>query len=162
MAAMMFIIGAVLATHPPKADSTTVSPASTAMAAMIYLYVIGYSFSWGPTPWVYLGEIFPTRLRAYGVGLGAASQWLFNFVITEVTPRAIHSIGWRTFLMFAIFCTAMGVFVAIFVKETKGRTLEDMDLIFGAVDAEERQADVEQTLHKNDITHAEHVEGDSK
>lgn len=57
MAAMMFIIGAVLATNPPNADATSVSPASTAMVAMIYLYVIGYSFSWGPTPWVYLGEV---------------------------------------------------------------------------------------------------------
>ncbi|KAJ5097026.1 hypothetical protein N7456_007747 [Penicillium angulare] len=157
MAAMMFIIGAVLATHPPNPDSTSVSSASTAMVAMIYLYVIGYSFSWGPTPWVYLGEIFPTRLRSYGVGLGAAVQWLFNFVITEVTPRAINQIGWRTFLMFGVFCTAMGIFVAIFVKETKGRTLEDMDLIFGSIDPEQRNADVEQTLHKHDVEHEEHV-----
>lgn len=61
MASMMFIIGAVLATHPPVANATSVSKASTAMVAMIYLYVIGYSFSWGPTPWVYLSEvsIFP-------------------------------------------------------------------------------------------------------
>lgn len=57
MASMMFIIGAVLATHPPKTNSNTVSQASIAMVAMIYLYVIGYSFSWGPTPWVYLGEV---------------------------------------------------------------------------------------------------------
>lgn len=57
MASMMFIIGAVLATHPPVKGATTVSKASTAMVAMIYLYVIGYSFSWGPTPWVYLGEV---------------------------------------------------------------------------------------------------------
>ncbi|KAJ5902203.1 hypothetical protein N7495_002731 [Penicillium taxi] len=157
MASMMFILGAVLATHPPDADSTTVSQASTAMVAMIYLYVIGYSASWGPTPWVYLGEIFPTRLRSYGVGLGAATQWLFNFIITEVTPRAVNQIGWRTFLMFGIFCTAMGVFVIVFVKETKGRSLEDMDLIFGAVDEELRQADVENTLNKNEATR-EHVE----
>lgn len=57
MASMMFIIGAVLATNPPDKNATSVSPASTAMVAMIYLYVIGYSFSWGPTPWVYLGEV---------------------------------------------------------------------------------------------------------
>lgn len=177
MASMMFIIGAVLATHPPVKDATSVSKASTAMVAMIYLYVIGYSFSWGPTPWVYLSEvrispfsvvfcmmltgffqIFPTRLRSYGVGMGAATQWLFNFVITEVTPRAVHSIGWRTFLMFGIFCTAMGVFVTFFLKETKGRTLEEMDVIFGAIDEAQRQADVENTLHKNEVTHAEHVE----
>jgi sugar porter (SP) family MFS transporter len=103
MASMMFIIGAVLATHPPDTKSTTVSSASIGMVVMIYLYVIGYSASWGPVPWVYLGEIFPTRLRAYGVGMGSASQWLWNFVITKITPEAINHIGWRTFLMFGIF-----------------------------------------------------------
>ncbi|KAJ5717352.1 hypothetical protein N7488_002998 [Penicillium malachiteum] len=158
MAAMMFILGAVLATKPPNPDANSVSSASIAMVTMIYLYVIGYSFSWGPTPWVYLGEIFPTRLRSYGVGLGAATQWLFNFVITEVTPRAINKIGWKTFIMFGVFCTAMGVFVTLFVKETKGRTLEEMDLIFDAVDEVQRQADVEQTRHKQEVLHAEHVE----
>jgi hypothetical protein len=35
----------------------------------VYLFVIGYSASWGPVPWVLVSEIFPTRLRAYGVGL---------------------------------------------------------------------------------------------
>ncbi|CAG7943108.1 unnamed protein product [Penicillium salamii] len=158
MASMMFIIGAVLVTHPPKENATSVSSASIAMVAMIYLYVIGYSASWGPTPWVYLGEIFPTRLRAYGVGFGAATQWLFNFVITEVTPRAINQIGWRTFLMFGIFCFAMGVFVLIFFKETKGRTLEEMDLIFGAVDEQQRRADVEHTLQKTQVMHQENAE----
>ncbi|KAJ6147581.1 hypothetical protein N7497_009563 [Penicillium chrysogenum] len=137
---------------------TSVSSASTAMVAMIYLYVIGYSASWGPVPWVYLGEIFPTRLRAYGVGFGAATQWLFNFVITEVTPRAINKIGWKTFLMFGIFCFAMGTFVIVFFKETKGRTLEEMDLIFGAVDEQQRRADVEHTLHKTQVMHEEHAE----
>ncbi|KAJ5558209.1 hypothetical protein N7461_002181 [Penicillium sp. DV-2018c] len=158
MASMMFIIGAVLATHPPNPEASSVSSASIAMVVMIYLYVIGYSASWGPVPWVYLGEIFPTRLRAYGVGLGAATQWLFNFVITEITPRAINKIGWKTFLMFGIFCFAMGVFVVIFFKETKGRTLEEMDLLFGAVDEQQRRADVEYTLEKSQIMQEEHAE----
>lgn len=57
MASMMFIIGAVLATNPPNPDSDKVSSPSIAMVAMIYLYVIGYSFSWGPTPWVYVSEV---------------------------------------------------------------------------------------------------------
>lgn len=72
MSAMMFIIGAVLATHPPDPSASGVSQASTAMVAMIYLFVIGYSASWGPVPWVLVSEIFPTRLRAYGVGLAGA------------------------------------------------------------------------------------------
>jgi hypothetical protein len=59
--------------------------------------------------------------------------------------------------MFGIFCLAMGVFVILFFKETKGRTLEEMDLIFGAIDEEQRRADVESTLHKNEVVHTEHV-----
>ncbi|KAF3390896.1 Quinate permease [Talaromyces pinophilus] len=158
MSTMMIIIGAVLATHPPNTKSDVVSPASIAMIVLIYLYVIGYSASWGPTPWVYVSEIFPTRLRAYGVGLAAATQWLFNFVITEITPNAVNHIGWRTFLMFGIFCLAMSVFVTFFVKETKGRSLEDMDILFGSVDEAQRAADVEQVLNKAHIAQAEHSE----
>lgn len=132
MSAIMFVLGAVLVSKPPDPDSTGggISSASLAMVVMIYLYVIGYSASWGPIPWVYVSEIFPTRLRAYGVGLGSATQWLFNFVITYITPAAISNIGWRTFIMFGIFCFAMGVWVFLFVRETKARSLEEMDILF--------------------------------
>lgn len=125
-----------------------------AMAAMIYLYVIGYSASWGPVPWVYLSEIFPTRLRSYGVGMGAATQWLFNFVITKITPAAVNSIGWRTFLMFGIFCLAMSVFATFFIKETKGKTLEEIDLLFGDVSAEQRRMDIEAGLKEEQRKHS--------
>jgi len=118
------------------------------MVAMIYLYVIGYSASWGPIPWVYVSEIFPTRLRAYGVGMAAATQWLFNFCITYMTPSAINNIGYKTFIMFGCFCFGNAVFVFFFIKETKGRTLEDMDIVFGTVEAEQRAADIEHMMHK--------------
>jgi len=157
MMAMMFIIGSVLHTHPPT-NVNTVSPASIAMVVMIYLYVIGYSASWGPIPWVYLSEIFPTRLRSYGVGMGAATQWLFNFCITEITPNAINHIGWRTFIMFGCFCFGNGVFVWFFIKETKGRSLEDMDILFGTVDENERRRDVQRVLEKVAVEQ-EHDEG---
>ncbi|KFX93824.1 hypothetical protein V490_04657 [Pseudogymnoascus sp. VKM F-3557] len=156
MSAMMFILGAILTTHPPT-DINTVSPASIAMIVMIYLYVIGYSASWGPIPWVYLSEIFPTRLRAYGVGMGSATQWLFNFVITRVTPAAINKIGWRTFIMFGCFCLAMGVWIFFFVQETKGRTLEEMDILFGTVDMERRRDDIEYMMQKTRVVEDEHV-----
>lgn len=159
MATMMFIIGGVLHNKPPT-NVNKVSPASLAMVVMIYLYVIGYSASWGPIPWVYLSEIFPTRLRSYGVGMGAATQWLFNFVITEVTPNAVAHIGWRTFLMFGIFCSANGVWVFFFVRETKGRSLEDMDILFGTVDAEKRAEDVERVLMGKGLDDAGSVKGD--
>ena len=147
MMTMMIIIGAVLHTHPPT-NVNVVSPASIAMVVMIYLYVIGYSASWGPVPWVYLSETFPTRLRSYGVGLGATTQWLFSFCITELTPSAVNHIGWRTFIMFGMFCLGMGVWVFFFIRETKGLSLEDMDILFGAVDENQRAVDVERVLNK--------------
>ncbi|RAL14472.1 sugar porter family MFS transporter [Aspergillus homomorphus CBS 101889] len=161
MASMMFILGAVLAAYPPDTSSSGVSSASIAMVVMIYLYVIGYSFSLGPTCWVVVSEIFPTRLRAYGVGLAATSQWLWSFVVTEVTPKAVHSLGWRTFLMFGIFCVAAGIFVIFFAKETKGRSLEDMDVLFGAVDEGERKEAVEHTMHKQGATHIEDMNAET-
>ena len=78
--------------------------------------------------------------------------------MTEVTPHAINGIGWRTFIMFGVFCFAMGVFIFVFAKETKGRSLEEMDILFGAVDADQRMAHVEQTMYKSEVTHAERVD----
>lgn len=144
MCAMMFVLGGVLVSYPPDPDGDGgVSSASIAMIVMIYLYVIGYSASWGPIPWVYISEIFPTRLRAYGVGLGSATQWLFNFVVTYVTPAAINNIGWRTFIMFGVFCVAMSVWVFLFVRETKARSLEEMDVVFEKIIAFGSLRDIE-------------------
>lgn len=163
MGLMMFIIGGVLHTYPPNLSSDVVSPASQAMIALIYLYVIGYSASWGPTPWVFVSEIFPTRLRPYGVGLAATTQWLFSFVVTEFTPPAVTNIGYRIFIMFGIFCMANAAFAFFLMKETKGRTLEDMDILFGAVTEEQRRADIDHVLHKaavggeGDVEHAEEL-----
>lgn len=78
--------------------------------------------------------------------MGAATQWLFNFVITEITPQAINHIGYRTFIMFGVFCLGNGLFAFFFIKETKGRTLESMDVLFGAVDSEQRDRDVGRML----------------
>ena len=36
---------------------------------------------WGPLPWVYVSEIFPTSIRHYGVALASASQWLWSLFL---------------------------------------------------------------------------------
>ena len=74
-----------------------------------------------------MSEIFPSRIREAGVAIGTSTQWLFNFVFSQATPHAVENLGWRTFLMFAIFNFALVVFVWFFIKETKGRSLEEME-----------------------------------
>ncbi|KAG5350468.1 hypothetical protein C0989_010930 [Termitomyces sp. Mn162] len=157
MGTLFFIIGAILKTHPVSADHPppTPPPASKAMAAMLYIYVCFYSMGWGPMPWIYVSDIFPTRTRHYGLAVASASQWLWNFVVSKVTPDMITDLGYKIFLMFAtVNIGAMGLF-SFFIPETKGLSLEEMDVIFGAISAEERAAHIaaqERTLdhEKND------------
>ncbi|KAH9915633.1 general substrate transporter [Amylocystis lapponica] len=113
MAISFFIIGALLKTYPPPTQAANPPPASKAMAAMLYIYVCFYSLGWGPLPWVYVTDIFPTRTRHYGLATASASQWLFNFVLSKI------------FLMFAtinIRVGGMAVFT-LFIPETKGCSL---------------------------------------
>ena len=74
-----------------------------------------------------MSEIFPSRIREAAVAIGTATQWLFNFVFSQVTPHAVANLGWRTFLMFCIFNYALVVFAWFFIKETKGKSLEEME-----------------------------------
>ncbi|EIW52197.1 general substrate transporter [Trametes versicolor FP-101664 SS1] len=145
MGVLFFIIGALLKTHPPPAhpaDGATPPPASKAMAAMLYLYVCFYSMGWGPLPWVYVADIFPTRTRHYGLATASASQWLFNFVLSKVTPTLVTDLGYKIFLMFATINIGGMATFALLIPETKGRSLEEMDVIFGTVTADQRQADI--------------------
>lgn len=74
-----------------------------------------------------MGEIFPNRIREAGIAIGTATQWLFNCVFSLTTPYAVKNLGWKTFLMFSIFSWALVVFVYFFIKETKGKSLEEME-----------------------------------
>lgn len=90
-------------------------------------YVAFFAFSWGPVMWVMLGEMFPNKFRGAALSLCGISQWLSNFTITMTFPILLEVIGLG--LSYAIY-SAFGViaffFVRKFIKETKGRTLEDM------------------------------------
>jgi sugar porter (SP) family MFS transporter len=170
MGTLFFIIGAILKTHPPPATSSShaaasVPPASQAMAAMLYIYVCFYSMGWGPLPWVYVSDIFPTRTRHYGLAVASASQWLWNFVLAKITPDLHTALGYKMFLMFAaINIGGMGTF-SLFIPETKGRSLEEMDIIFGSISAEQREADIhrrERDLHREEKAPSTHSSEDKK
>jgi len=155
MGTLFFIVGAILKTHPTT-GTTVVGPAQKAMAAMLYIYVCFYSLGWGPTPWIYVSDIFPTRTRHYGLATAAATQWLFNFVVAKVTPTLELKLVANLFFMFATINIG-GMFVfSLLIPETKGRSLEEMDIIFGSVSQEHRVADIEKAhrVIDNEILHA--------
>ncbi|KAJ4850412.1 hypothetical protein Tsubulata_007071 [Turnera subulata] len=100
--------------------------------AMVLCYVATFSIGMGPCTWVYSSEIFPLRLRAQGTSIGVAVNRVTSGVIstTFILLYKAITIGGAFFLFASIACVAWVFFYLIF-PETRGRTLEDMEVLFG-------------------------------
>lgn len=77
-------------------------------------------------------QIFPSRIREIGVGTGVSTQWLFNFLFSLVTPYMVKDMNSFVFLFYAALDVVMGILVIFFVKETRNRSLEEMETIFNS------------------------------
>ncbi|KAF9684341.1 hypothetical protein SADUNF_Sadunf04G0108300 [Salix dunnii] len=100
--------------------------------AMVLAFVAFFSIGMGPIAWVYSSEIFPLRLRAQGTGIGVAMNRVTSGVIstTFIMLYKAISIGGSFFLFAGIAAVAWSFFYTCF-PETRGRTLEDMEVLFG-------------------------------
>jgi len=87
--------------------------------------------SYAPLGWALPAEVFPSSSRSKGVALATATVWLFNFVVGVATPPMIESIGFGVYIFFGSWCFLAAVWAFFLVPETKGKTLEQMDQIFG-------------------------------
>ncbi|KAI2627933.1 general substrate transporter [Hypomontagnella submonticulosa] len=130
MATCHIIIAVIVAKNANQ--WATQSAAGWAAAAMVWLFVIHFGYSWGPCAWIIVAEIWPLSSRPYGTSLGASSNWMNNFIVGQVTPIMLNQIGYGTYILFGLL-TFMGAgFIWFFVPETKRLTLEEMDVIFGS------------------------------
>ncbi|KAH9945390.1 general substrate transporter [Epithele typhae] len=109
------------------------SAAGWAACALVWVFAIAFGYSWGPCAWILVAEIWPLSVRGKGVSIAASSNWMNNFIVGQVTPTMLTNITFGTFIFFGAFSFAGGIFVWLFVPETKGLTLEEMDEIFGSV-----------------------------
>ncbi|WP_436892205.1 sugar porter family MFS transporter [Nocardiopsis dassonvillei] len=89
-------------------------------------FVLFFALSWGVVVWVLLGEMFPLRIRAAAMGVATATQWLTNWLITVSFPSLRDWNLSGAYLIYAGFALLSLLFVWRFVKETKGKTLEEM------------------------------------
>lgn len=90
-------------------------------------YVIFFNVSWGPVMWVMLGEMFPNQIRGSGLAIAGLAQWLANFLVVWSFEQMLGGIGLAgTYALYAVSAFLSIFFVIKFVRETKGRTLEEM------------------------------------
>jgi MFS family permease len=82
----------------------------------------------GPVVWVVLSEIFPTRTRGRAMGVATVCLWIACFAVSQTVPLMFKRVGEaRTFWAYAVMCAIAFFFVLIFVPETKGKTLEEIE-----------------------------------
>lgn len=95
------------------------------LAANIYVFFFGVS--WGPVMWVMLGEMFKNRFRGAALSISGFAQWISNFTITMTFPILLAAFGLAgAYGVYACFALLSIFFVMALVRETKGKTLEEM------------------------------------
>lgn len=107
------------------------SPAAGKGAVVgLFTYIAFFGATWLPLPWLYPAEINPLKTRIQANAISTMVNWGFNFLIVMVVPIMITSIGWGTYLFFAVMNACFIPFIYFFYPETKRRSLEEIDLIF--------------------------------
>ncbi|MEU9787215.1 sugar porter family MFS transporter [Streptomyces phaeochromogenes] len=99
-----------------------------AVLAMTVTFLAFQQGAISPVTWLMLSEIFPMRMRGFGMGIAAVVLWLTNFAIGLVFPSLVSGIGIsNTFFLFVVAGVFSLAFVKLYVPETKGRTLETLE-----------------------------------
>ncbi|KAK9455920.1 putative hexose carrier protein [Dipodascopsis uninucleata] len=100
--------------------------------AIVFLYIFQtfFTLGWQSNMWVYPSELMPLKLRLRGGAIAVISQWLFGFVVVEITPPMIDSINYKAYIIFAIFNFITIPIVYYCFPETSKRPLEVVDLLF--------------------------------
>uniref|UniRef100_A0A2M4A4U2 Facilitated trehalose transporter Tret1 n=1 Tax=Anopheles triannulatus TaxID=58253 RepID=A0A2M4A4U2_9DIPT len=96
--------------------------------AAFVVFVLGFSLGFGPIPWLMMGEILPGKIRGSAASVATAFNWSCTFVVTKTFADITAAIGNHgAFWMFGSVCIIGLLFVILYVPETQGKSLEDIE-----------------------------------
>ena len=93
----------------------------------IMTYIASFAMSIGVVIWVYLSEIYPTRVRGQALSVATMVLWLGNVILTQFFPVMMERFGGGTFYIFSFICLLAFIFTWTMVKETRGVSLEEIE-----------------------------------
>jgi len=129
MAVTLGAMAAVFATAGLDANGKPLlghAAAVTGLAAA-NLYIVAFAISWGPVMWVLLGEMFPNRMRGAALAVSGATNWVVNFTVTVTFLLLMNAVGLAgAYALYALAAVLSLPFVWLAVRETRGKTLEQM------------------------------------
>jgi len=161
MATCHIIIAVIFAKNENQWE--THKGAGWAAVVMVWLFVVHFGYSWGPCAWIIIAEIWPLSQRPYGIALGASSNWMNNFIIGQVTPDMLEHLRYGTYIFFGLLTFGGAAFIYFFFPETKGLSLEEMDILFGSSGAaaadSERMREIAREVGLEDVIKGGSVSG---
>jgi SP family arabinose:H+ symporter-like MFS transporter len=98
----------------------------SSLLVFLVAYIAFFAISQGAVIWVYIGEVFPNRVRAKGQSVGSSSHWIMNAIIAYTFPQLAKSSGAYPFVFFGAMMVVQFFVVLFFYPETKGYSLEEM------------------------------------
>jgi sugar porter (SP) family MFS transporter len=98
------------------------------VSAFVLLAIALYSTSLAPVTWVLISEIFPNRIRGVASSVAIVSLWIAYFILVFTFPILAEKIGtFGPFYLYAVICFLGFLFILKKVRETKGKTLEQLE-----------------------------------
>jgi len=98
---------------------------------LLVLFIIFFAVSQGSVIWVYIAEVFPSRVRSKGQSVGSSSHWIMNALIAGAFPLVAAKSQAAPFVFFASMMLLQFLIVLFVYPETKGKTLEAIQAKFG-------------------------------
>uniref|UniRef100_A0A665TYB4 Solute carrier family 2, facilitated glucose transporter member 8 n=1 Tax=Echeneis naucrates TaxID=173247 RepID=A0A665TYB4_ECHNA len=101
-----------------------------ALASMAF-FISGFALGWGPIPWLIMSEVFPVKVRGFASAVCVLTNWTMAFLITKIFQEMMNVLtSAGTFWLFASMCALNIIFTIVFIPETKGKTLEQIEATF--------------------------------
>jgi len=97
------------------------------LPVFVFMFIASHAIGQGSVIWVFIAEIFPNELRAFGQSIGSFTHWILAAIIANVFPFFANSLGPTTiFGFFGVMMIIQLIWVATRMPETKGRSLEEI------------------------------------
>jgi sugar porter (SP) family MFS transporter len=111
---------------------TVASDAGLITLVALVVYIASFAFSMGPIVWTMINEIYPRSVRGRAVSVATAANWFSAWLVSQFFLSLVDAIGESaTFWLFAGLCVVCLVWIVKKVPETKGRTLEEIEDMWG-------------------------------
>lgn len=126
MVGSLLVLGVCLSVLPTPHHPG--DPAAIITLVCLGTFIASFAATWGPVVWVMIPEVLPLSVRGTAMGIAVFGNWAANFLVSQTFPPLLSGVGpGPVFLGYAALGLIAALFVRMFVTETKGRSLEDIE-----------------------------------